>query len=112
MPSERQRWINAPDLAAVNIRMPRHIETFDKSDRYAALTQNTTATIALTYPLTLLQCDTTAGAVVITLPSAASVPGYRVDALKTAGANALTVSGTSVTASKAFISTGALWRAL
>lgn len=110
MPNERQRWLRATSLEQVNARMSRHLEVLDNSDRADVLTVNVTATVALTYPQTLGESNTTAGAVVVTLPVASSVPGFRVEWVKVAGANALTVNGVSVATFVAFRSSGAAWR--
>lgn len=110
MPVERQRWATASTLDQVNARLRRCIEVLDTSDRAAVLTVNASATVALTYPQTMGESDTTAGAVAVTLPSAATVPGFRVEWVKVAGANALTVNGVSVATFAAFRSSGAAWR--
>lgn len=112
MPVERQAWTDAQAWPAANPRLARAFDVFDASDRYVTQALTATKAVALASPLTLLDCDTSAGAVALTLPSAAAHVGYRVDVSKTAGANALTVNGTAVTTAAAWISTGALWRAV
>ena len=86
------------------------MEVFDAAVRTQVQRVNATATLALTWPQTLVESDTTAGAVVLTFPAAATVPGFRLDAVKTAGANALTVNSVVVTTYAGWISTGVAWR--
>lgn len=111
MPIEHQRW--APVASAppeLNRQLRRAFEVFDASDRYSTQTANADAALTLTYPLTLVESDTTAGAVTLTFPAAATVPGFRVDAVKTAGGNTLTVNSVTVTTFAGWVSTGAAWR--
>ena len=110
MPVERQRWAPAPTLDQANTQLKRTVEVLDTSCRVQRVTANATATLTLTWPSTLVESDTTAGAVTLTLPSAATVPGFRVDVVKTAGANTLTANSVTVTTFAGFISTGAAWR--
>ena len=110
MPIERQRWAPAPTLEQANAQLKRTVEVFDNSMRTQVQRVNATTLLALTWPQTLVESDTTAGAVTLTFPSAATVPGFRVDAVKTAGANALTVNSVTVTTYAGWVSTGAAWR--
>jgi hypothetical protein len=110
MPVERQRWAPAPTLDQANAQLKRTVEVFDASLRTQVQRVNATATLALTWPHTLVESDTTAGAVVLTFPAAATVPGFRIDAVKTAGANVLTVNSATVTTYAGWISTGVTWR--
>lgn len=93
MPIERQRWVPAADLATLNQRMPRIIETLDKSARYDLKTVTASQTVILTYPRTLFLVDTTSGSVTLTLPPAAASVGMRFEAKKTAAANTVTIDG-------------------
>jgi len=54
-----------------------------------------TATVSLTWPLTLVLADTTAGNVTLTLPAPATVPGFRLDVKKLIAANTLTLSSSA-----------------
>ncbi len=111
MPVERQTWAAAQSWPSANPKLARAFDVFDANDRYATQALTATAAVSLPSVLTLLDCDTSGGAVALTLPSAAAHVGYRVDVVKSAGASALTVNGTAVTTAAAWISTGALWRA-
>ena len=110
MPVERQRWVPQEDIDGVNARLRRPLEVFDTADRVQSSTQNVTATLALTWPDSLVQSDTTAGAVVLSFPVAATVPGFRVAVVKTAGGNTLTVNGVTVATFATWVSTGVVWR--
>lgn len=110
MPVERQRWIPAQAWDALNARLRRVVEVLDISARVAVLEAASSTTLPLTYPQTLVEADTAAGAVVLTLPAAAQHPGFRVEVVKTGGANALTVAGDTVTSYASWVSTGAAWR--
>jgi len=110
MPIERQNWVPASTLVDANARLRRTVEVLDNAVRYATVRANATSTLALTYPMTLVESDTTSGAVTLTLPTAADVPGFRVDVVKTAGSNTLTANGVTITANAGWVSTGAAWR--
>lgn len=110
MPIERQRWIPTESGAETNTQLRRVVEVLDTADRVQTQAVTATKTVALTWPATLLDCDTTAGAVTVTFPGAATVTGFRVDAVKAGGANSLTVNGVTVTTYAAWVSTGAAWR--
>lgn len=120
MPIERQRWIDVRVPLAlvrlegiirqVNTQLRRAFDVFDACDRYSTQAANADAALTLTYPLTLVESDTTAGNVTLTFPAAATVPGFRVDAVKTAGGNTLTVNSVTVTTFAGWVSTGAAWR--
>ena len=47
----------------------------------------------LTFPMTLVLVDTTAGNVTLTLPPANTVPGFRIECKKLTAANTLIVDG-------------------
>lgn len=91
MPSERQRWVPAADVATINQRMPRIVETLDKSARYDLKTVSASQTVMLTYPRTLFLVDTTSGSVTLTLPAAAASVGMRFEAKKLTAANTVTI---------------------
>ena len=110
MAVERQSWVPQADVDGINARLRRSMEVLDTSARVQSQTVNATATLALTWPDSLVQSDTSAGAIIIAFPTAATVPGFRVAAVKTAGSNALTVNGLTVTAFATWVSTGAIWR--
>lgn len=95
MPVERQRWAPAPTLEQANAQLRRTVEVLDTSCRYQVQRLAATATLSLTWPLTLILADTTAGNVTITLPAPATVPGFRMDVKKTVAANTLTLSSSA-----------------
>lgn len=110
MPIERATWRAIGSFADLNRQLHRLVDVFTGSDRYAVLPVNASGALALTWPRTLVEGTTTAGAVALLLPPANTVPGFRVEVLRVAGTNALTVNGTAVPTAAAWISTGALWR--
>jgi hypothetical protein len=110
VPVERQRWVPVASWAELNAKLRRLVEVLDISARYATLPVSATATLPLTYPQTLVEADTGAGAVTLTLPAPGTVPGFRVDVVKVAGAAALVVDGVTVAARAGWVSTGAAWR--
>lgn len=110
MPIERQNWVPATTLTDANARLRRTVEVLDTSVRYAVLPATATTTLALTWPMTIVEGDTSGGAVTLTLPAANTVPGFRVDVVKVTGANALTANSVTVTTWASWISTGAAWR--
>lgn len=110
MAIERQSWRAVFAWDALNALATRIVDVLDGNDRVALRTANSTATLALGRPQTLVESDTTAGAVVLTLPDVAGHVGYVVYVVKTAGANALTVNGVTVTARAAWVSSGSAWR--
>ena len=95
MPVERQRWTPAPTLEQANAQLRRTVEVFDTSFRYQVQRVAATATVSLTWPLTLILADTTAGNVTLTLPAPATVPGFRLDVKKLIAANTLTLSSSA-----------------
>ena len=107
---ERQYWAKVASLDEAQAQLTRRCAIFDASDRTHTIVQSTTATIAPIYPNTLYESDTTAGAVTLTFPAASTVPGFRIESVKTAGANALTVNALVVTTFAAWVSTGTTWR--
>ncbi|MBU6367477.1 MAG: hypothetical protein KJT01_14790 [Gemmatimonadetes bacterium] len=110
MPVERQRWVPVEAWNALNARLRRVVEVLDISARVAVLEAASSVTLPLTYPQTLVEGDTGAGAVALTLPPAAQHPGFRVEVVKVAGGNALTVNGVTVASFASWVSTGAAWR--
>ena len=92
MPVERQRWSPAPSLDIANAQLKRTVEVLDTSCRYQVQRPSATATLALTWPLTLVLADTTAGNVTLTLPAPATVPGFRLDVKKLVAGNTLTLA--------------------
>lgn len=110
MPVERQRWVPTQLWDALNARLRRIVEVLDASARRDVVRVTATATVALTYPQTLVEADTGGGAVTLTLPDTQAHPGYRVEVVKTGGGNALTVQGDTVTSYASWVSTGAAWR--
>ena len=110
MAVERQRWVPQEDIDGINARLRRSMEVLDTSARVQVSTQNTTATLALTWPDSLVESDTTAGVIVLSFPVAATVPGFRVAVVKTAGGNTLTVNGVAVATFATWVSTGVVWR--
>lgn len=121
MPVERQRWAPAPTLEQANAQLKRTVEVLDTSCRYQVQRPTATATLALTWPLTLVLVDTTAGSVTLTLPAPATVPGYRIDVKKLVAANTITLASaanidgaatfafTTQYASRAFLSDGSTY---
>jgi len=107
---ERTRWVPASSMVDANARLRRAFEVVDQSARVVPVVVTASGVQALVYPQTLLDVDTTAGARAVTLPAPATVPGFRVQVVKTAGANALTVNTVSVATRATFVSTGAAWR--
>ena len=103
MAIEHQHWKPVATFPEANAQLRRVCDVFDASARVQTVVANATATIAPTYPDTLYVSDTTAGAVVLTFPSASTVPGFRITSNKTAGANALTVHGTVVATFAAWV---------
>jgi len=95
VPVERQRWTPAPTLEQANAQLRRTVEVFDTSFRYQVQRVAATATVSLTWPLTLILADTTAGNVTLTLPAPATVPGFRLDVKKLIAANTLTLSSSA-----------------
>ena len=93
MPIERGSWKVVSGWPTLNQQLSRLVDVFTGSDRVATLP------VAAT------------GAVALTLPSAPTVPGYRVEVVKL-GANALTVNGETITAAACFIATPTVWRRL
>lgn len=110
MPIERVGWRAVHAWDPLNAQLGRAHDVLDGNDRVVTLTATATSTLALGRPRSLIEADTTAGAVALTLPSAPGHVGYTVHVVKTAGASALTVNGTPVTTFATFVSTGALWR--
>jgi hypothetical protein len=110
MPIERGSWRNIATWPALNLQLARLTDVFTGSDRVATQRLDATAALALTWPQTLIESDTTGGAVTLTLPDPATVPGFRVEVVKLGGAPALTANGVTVTAFAGFVSTGANWR--
>lgn len=72
--------------------MRRAFEVFTTSDRLDVQTVSATGNLALTWPLSLVLVDTTAGNVTLTLPAPQTVPGYRVEVKKQVAANTVTLS--------------------
>lgn len=112
MPRERLSWVPAFDWTALNARLRRALDLTDGSARTAVQTVAASGALTLSWPFTLVRGDTTSGAVTLTLPDAAQHVGYRVDAVRSAGANTLTVGGVTVTTGAAFVSTGTAWQVL
>lgn len=110
MAIERQVWRAVFGWDALNAMATRIVDVLDGNDRVGLRTANATATLALGRPHTLVESDTTAGAVVLTLPDAAGHVGYVVYVVKTAGANTLTVNGVTVTTRGTWVSSGSAWR--
>lgn len=92
MPIERQRWSPASTFEIANAQLKRTVEVLDTSARFQVQRVAATATVALTWPLTLVLADTTAGNVTLTLPAPATVPGFRLEVKKLIAANTLTLS--------------------
>jgi hypothetical protein len=92
MPVERQTWRSVKDWDRANAQLDRAHDVFTASDRVAVLSVSATATLALTYPHTLVLATTTGGNVTLTLPAAATVPGFRVECKKLTAANTLTLA--------------------
>lgn len=109
MPVERQRWVPAQDWNAANARLRRVVEVLDISARVAPLVASGSVALPLTYPVSLVEVDTGAGPVALTLPSAADHPGFTVTVAPVAGSAALTVNGTPVTTPGQWVSTGTSW---
>lgn len=96
---------------------------FHNHDPYAVQQINTSTTLVLDHVHTLVVVDTTAGSVTLTLPTAASAIGHRVDIKKVTSAHTLTVdadgaetidgaatlSWTTLHESNAIISDGTQW---
>jgi hypothetical protein len=110
MPAERQTWSPKSTVSGINAGLGRVVDVLDAQDRVHTLVENASAALVLTYVQTLVESDTTAGAVTLTFPSAATHPGFRVTSVKTAGGNTLTVHGLAVTTFASWASTGSNWR--
>lgn len=117
MPIERATWVTVPFVALkerafdlLNTRLGRLFDLVDTNSRVQTLVANATATLALTWVKTLVESDTTAGNVTLTFPAAATVPGFHVTVVKTAGGNTLTANSVTVSTFAAWASTGATWR--
>lgn len=110
MPIERLAWRAVTAWAALNAQLGRALDVLVGSDRVAMQAVSATTTLALTWPRTLVESTTTAGAVALTLPDAAAHVGFQVWVVLVTGANALTVNGTSVTTRASWVSTGTAWR--
>lgn len=110
MAIERQVWRTVRNWPELNAMAGRIVDVLDGNARVGLRTAPATATLALGRPQTLVESDTTAGAVALTLPEAAAHVGYVVYVVKTAGGNALTVNGTTVTARATWVSSGSAWR--
>ncbi|UOF79575.1 baseplate wedge protein [Caudoviricetes sp.] len=93
MPIERQRWLAVAAWDALNARLKRVVGVFDESLRRDLQTMTATGTLTLTYPRTTLTVDTTGGSATITLPPAASVPGFELVVIKSVAANTVTLDG-------------------
>lgn len=109
-PIERQTWREVGNWAEANQVLRRAFAVFTASDRYQPLTANASTTLGLTYPRTVVESDTTGGAVTLTFPDPATVPGFRVEVVKVSGGNTLTANSVTVTTFAGWISTGAAWR--
>ena len=120
MPRERASWVPALDWTVLNNRLRRLADIVEGDGRVQVQQVNADATLALTWPRTLVLTDTTAGNVTVTLPPAASVVGYEVVVRKDAGGNTLTYDGAgsetingsatlAVTTTARLVSTGARW---
>lgn len=92
MPVERQRWVPAATLDRANAQLRRTVEVLDTADRAAIVRLSASATLAPTFPITTVLVTTSGGNVTLTLPPAATVPGFRVDVKKMTAANTLTVA--------------------
>ena len=95
MPIERQRWTPALDWAPANAQLRRTVEVLDTSARVDVRRLSASATLAPTFPHTLVVVDTTSGNVTVTLPAPATVPGFRFEVKKTVAANTLTLSSSA-----------------
>jgi hypothetical protein len=95
VPIERQRWTPALDWAPANAQLKRTVEVLDTSARVDVRRVSASATLAPTFPHTLVVVDTTAGNVTVTLPNPATVPGFRFEVKKTVAANACTLSSSA-----------------
>lgn len=95
MPVERQRWVPATTMTQANAQLRRTVEVLDTSARYDVQSANATATLALTFPCTLVLVDTSGGNVTLTLPASRTVPGFRVEVKKLTAPNTLTLDGDS-----------------
>jgi hypothetical protein len=109
MAVERQRWVPASGWEAANARLRRIVEVLDISARVAPLTAASSLSVPLTYPTTVVEVDTAAGAVALQLPPAADHPGFTVTVLRTAGTADVTVNGTNVRTPGQWVSTGSAW---
>jgi hypothetical protein len=124
MPRERMSWVKVLDMAALNVRLRRMFDLTEGSTRYDVKRIAASATLDLTWPQTLLDVDTTAGNVTVTLPAAGEVPGYCVQAVKVTAANTFTLAaaaGETISGAASWprttqwdtytvVSTGAAWR--
>lgn len=102
MPIERATWVTVPfvsikdrGLDMLNTRLARNFDLVDTSTRVQTLPANATATLSLTWPDTLVLVDSTSGSVTLTLPPAATVPGFRLQVKKTVAANTVTLDAHS-----------------
>lgn len=110
MAIERIRWRPCTTLDEANAQLRRALEVLDTNTRTAVLAVGITATLQPTYPTTMVEADTTVGAVVLTFPAASTVPGFRFDVVKVTGANTLTANSVVVTTFAGWVSSGTNWR--
>jgi len=94
MPRERMGWLPVATWGGnINGMLRRLWDLAENSTRWDYKTISATATLDLSWPSTVIEVDTTAGSVTLTLPPLATVPGYRVEVVKTVAANTLTIDG-------------------
>lgn len=97
MPRERLAWVPSRALDALtNGRLVRLWDAAEASLRYGVQWISASTTLVLSSTQTLVEVDTSAGNVTITLPSAPQHVGYAVQLAKAASANTLSLDGTNV----------------
>lgn len=115
MTIELQRWVPSNTIPDINAQLRRRVEVLDKSARAQAVSMITSGTMPLEFPTSTVVADTVIGALALTLPDAATVPGYTVTVVRS-GTSRVTVTDGSTTwgleqsgDSATFVSNGAGW---
>jgi hypothetical protein len=96
MPIERGSWKVVSGWPTLNQQLTRLVDVFTGSDRVANVAVSSTGALALTWPMTLVTVNTTAGNVTLTLPLPATVPGFRVEVKKVTAANTVTLTSSAL----------------
>jgi hypothetical protein len=89
------RWFDLPsnDWTAWNANLRRVVRQVTDEGRHATLAVSASTLLGTLTPFTLVQVDTSAGNVTLTLPPALAVRGFEIKIKKMTAANTVTVDG-------------------